>query len=342
MKKFMRRDNRKKLVIGGEVILPGQRKRISLAVAALFDYTEITIPIEVIRGTQEGPVLFISAAIHGDEISGTEIIKRIMQDFNFNQLTGTVILIPVVNIYGFNNKSRYLPDGRDLNRSFPGNLKGSLASRIAHVFMKEVVSKCTHGIDLHSGSNNRTNLPQVRACLDDDETQKLAMVFGAPVVINSKLRDGSLRDAARKRKVKVLLYEGGEALRFEEPVIRAGLKGCQRIMQAIGMIKSKKVLKKEKSFSAKWSYWVRAPHSGSFRCFKKLGDYVEEGQLIAVISDTFGQEPYKVNAGVSGVIIGMSLLPLVNQGDAMVHIAVSKEKTSKERDGLIDRENLNF
>lgn len=332
----MRRDNKRKLVIGGEVVLPGERKRILLDVAALFDYTHITIPIEVIRGTQEGPVLFISAAIHGDEISGTEIIKRILQEFNLNNLVGTLILIPVVNVYGFNNKSRYLPDGRDLNRSFPGSLKGSLASRIAHVFMKEVVSKCTHGIDLHSGSNNRTNLPQVRAFLEDKETEKLALTFGGPVVINSKLRDGSLRDAARKRKVKVLLYEGGQSLRFEEPVIRAGLKGCQRFMQQIGMIKGKKLLKREVTFLAKWSYWLRAPHSGSFRTYRKLGDYVEEGQLLAVITDTFGQEPYQVTAGVSGVIIGLSLLPLVNQGDAMVHIAVSEEKASSVSDRLID------
>ena len=338
----MRRDNKKKLVIGGETILPGERKRISLAVAALFDYTEITIPIEVIRGTQEGPVLFISGAIHGDEISGTEIIKRILQEFKQKKLTGTLILIPVVNVYGFNNKSRYLPDGRDLNRSFPGNLKGSLASRIAHVFMKEVVGKCTHGIDLHSGSNNRTNLPQVRACLDDEETLRLARIFGAPVTISSKLRDGSLREAARKRKVKVLLYEGGQSLRFEESVIRAGVKGCLRVMQSVGMIKAKAPVKKEKCFEAKWSYWLRAPHSGSFRVFKKLGDYVVEGQVVAVISDTFGQEPYELIAGASGVIIGMSLLPLVNQGDAMIHIAVNEEKETFQNDGLIDRENFNF
>ena len=202
------------LVIDGQTIKPGERKKIFLRIAALYDYTDISIPIEVIRGKVDGPILFISAAIHGDEINGVEIVKRVLKRVSIDKLKGTLIAIPIVNVFGFNNLSRYLPDRRDLNRSFPGQKNGSLASRLASIFMKEIVHKCTHGIDLHTGAVHRTNLPQIRACLDDAATKTLAKSFGVPVVIDSTLRDGSLREAARRKGIPMLLFEGGEALRF--------------------------------------------------------------------------------------------------------------------------------
>jgi predicted deacylase len=206
-------------------------KTIQLEAAALYDYTKMTIPVEVIRGKLPGPILFISAAIHGDEINGIEVVRRILKKKIFKNLKGTLILIPIVNVYGFNHKSRYLPDRRDLNRSFPGKKEGSLASHLAYIFLKEVVSKCTHGIDLHTGSNHRTNLPHIRASLDDTETKELAQAFGVPVIVNSKLRDGSLREAARKKNVKMLLFEGGQSFRFEEQVVNTALKGCLSVMR---------------------------------------------------------------------------------------------------------------
>jgi predicted deacylase len=198
------------LTIGGVKIKRGERVKIQLDYAALYDYTKLTIPVEVIRGKEKGPVLFISAAIHGDELNGIEIIRTLSKKKFLKRLKGTLILVPIVNVFGFHNQSRYLPDRRDLNRSFPGSKSGSLASRLAYIFMKEIVSKCTHGIDLHTGAIHRTNLPQIRACLDDLKTKELAEGFGAPVVINSNLRDGSLREAARRKKVSMLLFEGGE------------------------------------------------------------------------------------------------------------------------------------
>ena len=326
--------------IGDEKVFPGERKQINLEIASLYDYTKLTIPIEVIRGKEEGPVIFISAAIHGDEINGVEIIKRLLKRPSLKKLKGTLIAIPVVNVFGFNNKSRYLPDRRDLNRCFPGSLKGSLGSRLARVFMNEIVSKCTHGIDLHTGALHRTNLPQIRACLDDEETNELAKCFGVPVLINSQLRDGSLREAARKKKVTTLLFEGGEALRFEEDVIKTGLQGCLAVMRSIGMLP--KLVKKKKTklntHVAQGSSWVRASHSGSFRALKRIGSHVKEGDVLAVITDLFGCNPYEVISKEEGIIIGMSMIPLVNKGDAMVHIATFKN-SKKVKMAIDDIEN---
>ncbi|HSG06703.1 MAG TPA: succinylglutamate desuccinylase/aspartoacylase family protein, partial [Nitrospiria bacterium] len=206
--------------LGGCTLKRGERKRVTLEIARLYDFTETGIPIEVIHGRRPGPVLFICGAIHGDEINGVEIIKRLLGHKSLKKIRGTLIAVPIVNVFGFNTKSRYLPDRRDLNRSFPGSKDGSLASQLAHTFMQEVVSKSTHGIDLHTGAVPRSNLPQVRAFLKDPETERLARAFRVPVIINSNFRDGSLREAARERGIPMLLYEGGEALRFNEPVIR--------------------------------------------------------------------------------------------------------------------------
>ncbi len=335
-KKGLKKEKKDALKIGTEIIYPGERKRFQLKAASLYDYTALTIPIEVIRGSEGGPKLFVSAAVHGDELNGVEIIKRLLRRPLLKKLRGTLIAVPVVNIFGFNHKSRYLPDRRDLNRCFPGSEVGSLGARLARIFMKEIVSKCTHGIDFHTGALHRSNLPQIRACLDDPETNKLAKGFGVPVVINSQLRDGSLREAARKKRVSTLLFEGGEALRFDENVIKAGLRGCLSVMRNIGMIPqlTKGVSKSpNKVYVARGSYWIRADHSGSFHAVKKIGDMVEAGETLAIISDPFGSEPYEVTAKDGGIIIGMSMIPLVNQGDAMVHIATFKN-TSHVKEAL--------
>lgn len=325
------------LSIGGVKIPRGQRTSVHIEAAALYDYTKLNIPVEVIRGKKPGPVMFISAAVHGDELNGVEIIRRLLRKKFLSKIKGTLIAVPVVNVFGFNNKKRYLPDGRDLNRSFPGNSKGSLASRLANVFLKEVVSKCSYGIDLHTGAMHRTNLPQIRACLDDPITRDLAEGFGVPVVIDSSLRDGSLREAARKRQVNILLYEGGEALRFEENVIRTGLRGCMSVMKKIGMmdsLASSRMANPAKIFVAKSSYWIRAPRSGAFIATKKIGDFVTAGTAIATISDPFGRESQIVLADEDGVLIGANLLPLVNQGDAMFHIAVYGKSIGKVKRAL--------
>ncbi len=309
------------LKIGGVSIKKGERKKIQLAVSHLYDGTDLSIPVEVICGKEDGPTLFISAAIHGDEINGTEIISRILKNRSLKKLKGTLIAVPVVNVFGFNMLSRYLPDRRDLNRSFPGSKNGSLASRLANVFMKEIVKNSTHGIDLHTGAIHRTNLPQIRACISNSETKQLAFEFGVPVVLNSNIRDGSLREAARRKKIPMLLFEGGEALRFNESVIEIGVQGCLSVMRSIGMLSSKKSAKRKEVFVSWESQWMRSPTSGLVRSLKNLGTRIKEGELLGVVTDQFGKPRGEIIAPFEGIIIGQLKLPLVNAGDALYHIA---------------------
>jgi predicted deacylase len=327
------------LKFGEKMIEEGTREIVTLDVARLYDFTEMNIPIEVLRGKKQGPRMFISAAIHGDEINGVEIIRRLSQLLNIDEIHGTLILVPVVNVFGFNSRSRYLPDRRDLNRCFPGNPKGSLASRIASIFMKEVVSKCDFGIDLHTGAIHRSNLPQIRAYLDDPKTKRLAVQFGAPAVVNSTLKDGSLREAARKRHVAILLYEGGEALRFEENAIEVGLNGCLRVMKEIGMISKvpASAKKHEKSKVAQDSFWVRAPHSGSLSTKVTLGQSVKKGDLLGYVQDLWGRKKIEICTPEDGFVIGQSMLPLLNRGDAVFHIGTF-HSVAQSSDGIYDLE----
>jgi predicted deacylase len=306
-------------------IEPGTRRTIQVPVASLYTHTKMDLPVHVIHGKKSGPRLFVSAAIHGDEINGVEIIRRLFQKKALNDLRGTLIAIPVVNMFGLIQHSRYLPDRRDLNRSFPGSSKGSLASRLAHIFMQTIVMICDYGIDLHTGAIHRSNLPQIRAKLDDEETLQLATAFGVPVIINSDVRDGSLREAAAENGVKMLLYEAGEALRFDELAIKAGVRGILQVMRQLHMLKpSRRSSSATEPYIAKSRYWIRAPHAGILRDFKKLGDHVEKGDLLGTLSDPTditGDSEFTVMADRSGLIIGKSNLPLVNEGDAIYHIA---------------------
>ncbi len=312
------------LTIGGNVIKRGERKRVTLDVARLYDFSEVGIPVEIIRGKNYGPVIFVCSTIHGDEINGIEIVRRLLKHSSLRKLKGTLIAVPIINVYGFNTKSRYLPDGRDLNRSFPGSTKGSLTAQIADILMKEIISKATHGIDLHTGSGHRVNLSHVRACIDNPDTERLARAFKTPVILNSSLRDGSLREAAYEHGVEMLVFEGGGALRFDEKIIKAGLHGILSVMRQIGMIKSSshKTLSRPKDvFIARSSHWVRASSSGTMVQKKQTGESVKKGEILGVISDPFGDHNFPVEAERDGIIIGLTMLPLVNKGDALFHIA---------------------
>ena len=309
--------------INGISIEPGERKRIEIDIAKLYDYTDMTLPLEIIRSKEEGPILFISAAMHGDEINGVEICRRLLKQKILKKIKGSLIVVPIVNVFGFNNKSRYLPDRRDLNRCFPGSASGSLAARLANIFVTEIIDKCTHGIDLHTGAINRSNLPQIRASLHVPETERLAKAFGSPVVINSPILDGSLRSVVVQKDIRLLIYEAGEALKFDENSIKSGLFGILSVMKEIGMLESLSFnrRKKKEVYTAKSSYWVRAPESGLLTGAKKLGARVKENETIAKISDPFSEHIQKVLAPRAGIIIGRTELPLVNEGDALFHIA---------------------
>ena len=315
--------NNDPLEINGITIKPGNRYTIDLPTGRLYTHTPMTVPVHVVSGKKKGPRLFISAAIHGDEINGVEVIRRLLKLTALKRLRGTIIAIPIVNVHGLINHSRYLPDRRDLNRSFPGTERGSLAARLANTFMKEIVMKCTHGIDLHTGALHRDNLPQIRANIDDDETERLARVFNAPVIISSNLRDGSLRESAAEHGIPMLLYEAGEALRFDEVSIRAGVKGIVNVMRELEMLPAtrSKAKKHIEPVVARSSSWIRASESGILRAMIPLGARVKKNTLLGVVADPFGDAETKVLSQFSGIVIGRTNLPLVNEGDALYHVA---------------------
>jgi len=312
--------------IAGQKVESGESKKLEIPIGTLYTDIEMYLPVFVKRGKKEGPVFFVCAALHGDELNGIEIISRIINSKRIQTLKGTLIAVPLVNAYGVLNQSRYLPDRRDLNRCFPGSKKGSLAGRIAHLLLQEIISKAQFGVDLHTGAIHRTNLPQIRANLDDCITMELAKAFGVPVLLNANLRDGSLRQAADEKGVRVLLYEAGEALRFDELSIRAGFRGVINVMVHLGMLAKRKSKKLPvEPFVARDSTWVRATSSGLVSDKKKIGDFVEKDSVLANIKDPFGQVIDRVNASVSGIIIGKQNIPLVHEGDAMFHIAYFKK-----------------
>lgn len=312
----------KSIVINGFEVPPGKRETIDLPVAKLYTHTMLAMPLHVVNGKREGPRLFVSGAIHGDELNGVEIIRRLLKLPVLKRLRGTLIAIPIVNVHGFLDRSRYLPDRRDLNRSFPGHERGSLASRVANLFMEEIVGQCTHGIDLHTGGLHRSNLPQVRANLDDEETERLAEAFGTPVLINANIRDGSLRQAAVEQGIPMLLYEAGEALRFDEVSIRAGVNGIIHVMRALDMLPA--VRKKKVQFKpviARSSSWVRSSESGILRAMVSLGTQVEKDTLLGVVADPFGEREVEIRSPYKGIIVGRNNLPLVHEGEALFHLA---------------------
>lgn len=309
------------VTIGGVSIPKGVAKDIDIPLPSLYN-TPSKLRVQVFRGRKEGPTVFISAAIHGDEINGIEIIRRLKKLSILKRLRGSLILVPVVNVYGLMTLSRYLPDRRDLNRSFPGSDKGSLAGRIAKIFFDEIVVKSDLGIDLHTGAIHRSNLPQIRTDIQNEYSFSLAKSFEAPVILHSNLRDGSLRSLAMEKETPILLYEAGEALRFDEKSIRIGVKGIVNILREVGMLpKPPKAKRKRIPIVAKSSSWVRAVQSGMLRSIKALGDTVQKGEIIAFINQPLEDIGADVIAPFDGIIIGRSEIPLVQEGDAIFHIA---------------------
>jgi predicted deacylase len=307
--------------LAGQMVTAGSKQLVEIELAQLFTSTAMRLPVQVVHGRQDGPVMFVSAAVHGDELNGVEIIRRLLKSRLMRQVRGTLLAVPMVNMYGVLERSRYLPDRRDLNRSFPGSERGTMAARLAHTFMSEIVSRCTYGVDLHTAALGRDNLPQVRANLDDESTEMLARAFGVPVLINSSLRDGSLRESALDSGVTMLLYEAGGALRLDEMSIRAGLAGVIRVMRSIDMLPPSRSRKTaSEPFIARSSVWVRAPNSGLFIHRVTLGARVEKEQIIGVIADPVTGDEYAIQAAATGVVIGKSNQPLVHEGEALFHI----------------------
>ncbi|WP_350335081.1 succinylglutamate desuccinylase/aspartoacylase family protein [Coralliovum pocilloporae] len=317
--------------IGSRRIAPGARETVDLPVSVLSDHTPVTLSAHVIHGRRPGPVVFVSAAIHGDEVIGVEIVRRLLRAPNLDNLKGTLLAVPIVNTFGFMNHSRYLPDRRDLNRSFPGSPRGSLASRLADIFRQEIVERSDVGIDLHSAAIHRTNLPQIRVSPGKPGAMELAEAFGAPFILTSSLREGSLRAMASDMDVEVLLYEAGEGLRFDEFAVRTGVSGILRVLRKLDMISGKGVTRpRAKPITSVSSSWLRAPAGGLLRTYRTIGEDVAAGDVLGVISDPFGEVETEVITDEPGLLIGRTNLPIVNEGDGLFHIAAIHQKDNPE------------
>jgi len=310
--------------LAGTIVKPGETRLISIPAARLYTDTPVDLQVEVIHSRRPGPVLLVCAAIHGDEINGIEICRRIVGKRLLKRLKGTLLIVPIVNMFGFLQQSRYLPDRRDLNRCFPGSPRGTLGSRLAYLIHHELLSHCTHVIDLHTGAIHRKNLSQVRGNLDDPATLGMAEAFGSPVIMDAKIRDGSLRAAASELGIPAIIYEAGEALRFDERSIRAGVRGIIAVMRHLAMLpETKKVTTPRKlvPVKAKRSYWLRAERDGIVSTKIKLGQQVKEGQLLANLASPFGGSEKALKSRGDGIVIAVSQIPLVNEGEALFHIA---------------------
>ncbi len=315
---------RTSFAIGGVRVRPGTARALELPITRLVTGADVSLPVRVVHGRQEGPTAWVNAAIHGDEVVGVEVIRQVMGALDPRAFHGTLLAVPIVNVFGFLNGDRYLPDRRDLNRSFPGSSRGSLAGRIARLFMTEVVSKCEVGIDLHTGSDRRSNLPQIRADLDDPRTRELARAFGAPVMLHARTRDGSLRQAASEQGAAVLLYEGGENLRFDDYAIDPAVAGVRRVLASLGMtepVAEQQAEPGSPGVECRVSGWVRARTTGILHLEAPLGASVDRGDRLGALVNSFGKTLRVVRADRTGLVVGRNEAPLVNSGDALVHIA---------------------
>lgn len=317
----------KKMVILGQEILPGKSVQLNLDVAHLHTRTPILVPVIVERAKIDGPTVLLMAGLHGDEINGVEIIRRFLRKKLHKPLIGTIICMPVFNIFGFLNVQRELPDGRDLNRSFPGSPKGSLASQFAFHFMKEIAPHCDYIIDFHTGASQRNNFPQIRCVFKDEESVELAKVFNPPFILHSNLIPKTLRESMVKRKKKILLFEGGKSNSIEEQVVEEGLNGVKRIIAYLGMRNYKYDITKDREpIFLEESKWMRAPSSGMFQALMKNGSAVMKGDVIGIVTDPYGNYEKKIKASQDGYIICSNESPVVYKGDAIINIAKKIKK----------------
>lgn len=306
----------------GQAVAPGRTQRFELPVSRLPSGAEIGVPLVVVHGRERGPTVWLSSAVHGDEVNGVEVIRRVLARVTARELRGTLLAVPILNVYGFAEGSRYLPDRRDLNRSFPGSPRGSLAARLAHLFVEQVLDRSDVGIDLHTGGTHRCNVPQVRVAFDDERALALAHVFGAPVLVPSSLRDGSLRATAAKRGKPCLLFEGGEANRFDRGAIEVAEGGVLRVLRELGMIAGEDVPEADlRPFLARSSRWVRAGRAGLFHLDVAPGSAVRKDAPLGRIEDAFGGRSLAVRSPCDGLVVGSATNPVVYRGDAIVHVA---------------------
>ncbi len=315
----------KKIVILGEEILPGRGAQLNLDVAKLHTTTPILVPVIVHRAKIDGPTVLLMAGLHGDEINGIEIIRRVIRKGFNKPNVGMIICLPVFNIFGFLTINRELPDGRDLNRSFPGSQSGSLAAQFAYHFMKEIAPHVDYVIDFHTGASQRNNFPQIRCVMTDESSVALAKVFNPPFILHSSYISKTIRESINKIGKKMLLFEGGKANSIEEMIVEEGLNGVKRLLSHLGMRTFKIDISKDRTpIYLSNSKWMRAPQSGMFQATVQNGALVEKGELIGVVTDPYGKFERKVKAASRGYVICLNESPVVYKGDAIFHIGTEQ------------------
>lgn len=311
----------KPIQINGTTIQPGASAQLNLNLYQLPTKTAIEIPVYIFRSLNPGPTLLLLAGMHGDEINGVEIVRRLITRKDIRKpLCGSVIAIPVINIVSFLYGSRELPDGRDLNRCFPGSRTGSLGSRIAYDLMKEVISQIDFGIDFHTGGAKINNMPQLRCVFSQQSNLNLAMQFMPPFILNAPFREHTLRKEAAKKGKPILVFEGGESSRFDYVSINEGINGCLRVMRGLKMINAD--IPANTTVQLDGAVWVRAKASGLFHTAKSNGTAIEKGEHIGTICDPYGEHEEKIISSHTGYIIGINNQPVVNEGDALMHIGM--------------------
>jgi len=302
-------------------VSPGESSEIRFNIGRLPSGTPVHIHAIVHRSTEPGPRVLLLGGVHGDEICGVEIVRHCLgAGFLENLKRGSVISIPLLNIYGFINFSREVPDGKDVNRSFPGNARGSLASRVARTLTRKILPYTDVAMDFHTGGASRYNYPQIRYSEKSEESRKLAEVFAAPFTIPKTEIKGSFRKETMKRSIPTLVYEGGEALRLDGFAIERGVNGLKRVLKHYDMIDDDVPIPASTTV-VKASTWVRAPEAGLFRWSKSSGSKIKKGEPIGSINDPYGAKKIVISAPSSGYIIGHNNAPVVNVGDALFHLA---------------------
>ncbi|MDD3005458.1 succinylglutamate desuccinylase/aspartoacylase family protein [Flavobacterium sp.] len=321
------------LIILNETILPGERKTIYMEIAKLHTATKLKIPIIIERSKIDGPTVLFSAGIHGDEINGVEIVRSIIVQKINRPARGTIISIPVINIFSFVNQTREFPDGRDLNRVFPGTKKGSLASQFAFHLLKDIIPHIDYAVDFHAGGASRFNAPQIRIAPQNEELKNLAAIFNAPFTLYSKNIAGSFRNACEKLNVKMLLFEGGKSLDINDDIAQEGINGAKRLLEYLNMLSPKHKVQpiENPTIYISKSSWIRAKRSGLFHDYNKIGCYVKKGVVLGSITDPFGKFEQKVKAPNDGYIINANHSPIVYQGDAIYHISNELLQNDEER-----------
>lgn len=312
--------------MAGVKVKPGEYRELDLKVSEFYTAQSVHIPIFVKRAPRDGPILFVTAAIHGDEINGVQIVRDLGLELRDIELRrGTFVGVPVVNRFGFLNHERDMPDRRDLNRTFPGRVRGSLATRFAHRIFTEIIRKCTYGIDLHTAGVNRTNLPQIRANLNHRPINRLARAFGTELVFHHPGTPGSLRAEATRTGIPTITYEAGETFRFQRDVVRAGKQGVLNVMGELGML-AREPVRPRFQIIVKHCSWIRAEKGGLLDVYVQPGDLVYKGDEIAVITSPFGREVASLRSPFTGLVISTVTLPLVNPGNPIAHV-VKLDKT---------------